>query len=562
MWGQNNKKSKQSEFFKGANLSETLSNSFFGKFRDIIKELSLDDTEISYKLPAVYVIGNESTGKSSLLENITKCQIFPRDSKICTKCPIHVIMSNGKAKYVISYYEPSLEMAQQKPTEKFPNSTTRKLIRKELVKKTDIYNAVLEFMNKFSQDTISDEELIIEITDENLPNFEFYDLPGIRTYPKETAIATINLCKKYLSADNSIILCVVPATTTRLTSCQSIALISEMGLQQNCILALTMADRLQMENIEELLINRILGCTDELDGLNFAGCISVVNRVHSDVISLEENDDNEKKWFSENILNCIPDGYKQYENKIKDNITISNLLRQMDALYSKYINTNWKPRVLSEINDLIQKLDVEYENLGDIVDEELTDEINKLINKYVKSIYDTEIHEQFYQKYKMFNNSLLNKYEEYYAILENINKMNDYYVQKDHKLIVEKIKNDIKNIEQYKMYRFEKAITSLGEKIFIALCGLSGVHMGNIKKMTIDCLTRNVVLEDRGYSSYEHIFSEYYKLFVLYPVFNLEKKFLIEDLEENDEHKEHRKRIIGKITNSQKSYSTIKNLEI
>lgn len=61
----------------------------------------------------------------------------------------------------------------------------------------------------------------------------------------ETAKITTDLCRKYLNERNSIVLYVVPATTTRLTSCQSIALISEMGMEQNCILALTMADRLR-----------------------------------------------------------------------------------------------------------------------------------------------------------------------------------------------------------------------------------------------------------------------------------------------------------------------------
>ena len=33
-------------------------------------------------LPKVIVIGAESSGKSSLLERITKCQLFPSNSKL------------------------------------------------------------------------------------------------------------------------------------------------------------------------------------------------------------------------------------------------------------------------------------------------------------------------------------------------------------------------------------------------------------------------------------------------------------------------------------------------
>ena len=49
----------------------------------------------------------------------------------------------------------------------------------------------------------------------------------------------------------------------KITSCQSIAL--------------TMTDRLHSENIEELLINRIIDKTDELNG-KFANCIAIVTK--------------------------------------------------------------------------------------------------------------------------------------------------------------------------------------------------------------------------------------------------------------------------------------------
>jgi hypothetical protein len=551
MWGKKNKQTKSSDFFKGENLLSTLAKSFFGKIRDTFTALFSGETEDNYKLPTVYVVGNESTGKSSLLENITKCQIFPRDSKLCTKCPIHVKMSNGPSRYVISYYEPTSELKKQK------------IVKKVLTDKSEIYNVVSDYMNKFPQDTISENELIIEIADENLPNFEFYDLPGIRTYPQETAITTINLCKKYLSVGNSIILCVVPATTTRLTSCQSIALITEMGLQQNCILALTMADRLQGENIEELLIKRIIGTSDELRGLNFAGYVSVANRVHSDINSLEENDDIEKNWFSKEILEIIPDEYKQYENKIKENITISNLLRQMDTLYSKFINNNWKPQILSQIDEKINNLDKEYDNLGDVVDEEVCVEINKIFNHYIKNIYTTKKDKHSYKNLPKFDGLVENHCEKYYAMLNHINRINDYYVSKDHNLIVEHMKNGISKIEDFNMCRFQKAIDLIGERIRMSLCDLSTIHLDHIKELTINKLNMDYIGKDEDAAlDYGSIFASYYNLFVLYPTFYSPIKLSIEDLEESDEYKEHRRRILAEITKSQEHKGKIESLQI
>lgn len=43
---------------------------------------------VAFKLPTVIVVGGKSAGKSSLLENITKCPVFPRDPALCTKMPV------------------------------------------------------------------------------------------------------------------------------------------------------------------------------------------------------------------------------------------------------------------------------------------------------------------------------------------------------------------------------------------------------------------------------------------------------------------------------------------
>lgn len=349
MWGKR-VVNKESTFFSGKSIFETLKNSLFGKIKQVINNLvENDEAKLEqYKLPKVIVIGNESTGKSSLLENITKCQLFPRDNKLCTKAPIHLVLNNGVPKYVVKYCN--------------PEANIDTVI--ELADKKDIYTEVNKIMDSILPDTISEHEIVIEMTDVDLPRFDFYDLPGIRSYPPKTAEITTNICKKYLNDKNSIVLCVVPANVTRLTSCQSIALITEMNMGANCILALTMADRLQEANIEDLLIKRILQTSDEMVNLNFAGCISVVNRLHTDQYNLEENDDVECQWFNDNIIQYIPTEYAEHKLNIENNITVSNLLRKMDDLYNKFIHTDWKPRVIEKITAdtiLVQK---EIDSLG------------------------------------------------------------------------------------------------------------------------------------------------------------------------------------------------------
>ena len=112
------------------------------------------------------------------------------------------------------------------------------------------------------------------------------------------------------------------------------------------------------------------------------------------------------------------------------------------------------------------------------------------------------------------------------------------------------------------MCRFQKAINLVGDKIKMSLCDLSEHQLSNIKKLTIDKLNADYITSDVTKKDYGQIFTDYYKLFVLYPTFSTPIKLSVEDLEETDEYKEHRKRIISDITKSQEHRSKIEKLQI
>ena len=71
MWASNAKKAKQSDFYTGKNIISYLKNNVFGKIVETLSGIFEDEEMKELKLPKVIVIGNESTGKSSLLENIS-----------------------------------------------------------------------------------------------------------------------------------------------------------------------------------------------------------------------------------------------------------------------------------------------------------------------------------------------------------------------------------------------------------------------------------------------------------------------------------------------------------
>jgi len=110
--------------------------------------------------------------------------------------------------------------------------------------------------------------------------------------------------------------------------------------------------------------------------MNFDSCVAVVNRIHNDVYSLEEN---ELLWFQKNLIINIPKDRLKEGKIISENITINNLIKKIDILYSKYIEKEWKPNVMEKILDKKKLL---INEIGFI---NITDDI---INQIYRKIFD------------------------------------------------------------------------------------------------------------------------------------------------------------------------------
>ena len=79
---------KVSPLLRGESICQQLRSSSFGGFHAAVHEIKSYLSMVAFKLPTVIVVGGRSAGKSSLLENITKCPVFPRDPALCTKMPV------------------------------------------------------------------------------------------------------------------------------------------------------------------------------------------------------------------------------------------------------------------------------------------------------------------------------------------------------------------------------------------------------------------------------------------------------------------------------------------
>jgi hypothetical protein len=411
------KKNMQS-FLTGFNITERFKTSVFGIFNKKVKELKIEEIQ-EIQLPKIIVIGNESSGKSSLIENLTKCPLFPIDKKRCTKTPIKLELINCEIEHYEIIYKDDVQKIQ----------------------KHEILNRITNIMNGIIK--ISNDEIHVKVYHPEVVNNIFYDLPGIIEFPEEDRIASKALVTKYINEPDTLIMVVIPATCTRLTSNQALGMVIDAKKIENCILVLTMPDLINNEDdIDDLLVKRLLLTSDEIININIKKIIAVINN----------NNIDENKWFNDNIFSKLNNGYKKEKKIINNNITINNLLLLIDNMYHDHICTNWKTTTIEKIKSRIITIENKIKELGD---KHLTlDEIMKYI--YDKINWDYMIGSIFEQMDlpKIIESTDYKKINIEYSKLITFGNT-------DFKLIIfeaiKKIINDIFLIDEdkYKLYRFK-----------------------------------------------------------------------------------------------------------
>lgn len=168
---------------------------------DVIARLRDCGTDGIVDLPKIVVIGNESSGKSSLIEAISEVKV-PRAADTCTRCPMEVILRRGGGKTDEWKCRISLRKDHNGAGEKVGDSTP--ILFAETTSKTEVTDllrgAQLAILNpevdpaffvranldytvasslKFSWNTV-----VMDITGYHL-DITFIDLPGLFSSTEE-----------------------------------------------------------------------------------------------------------------------------------------------------------------------------------------------------------------------------------------------------------------------------------------------------------------------------------------------------------------------------------------
>ena len=211
-----------------------------------LRDLGVEN--LGLPLPKIVVVGDQSTGKSSLIEGISEIKV-PRNADTCTRCPleINLVEDSIESEWIckitlITKYHHDSELL-ERATKSRPLGPWVMLDRADkfhfatLTSKSQVENALhraqLATLNvgnspadykpglplprddlkvKFSPNVIQ-----LDISGPNLPNLSFYDLPGVISVPEvvdEAYLVTLvkNLVKQYISTPDCINLLALPMT--------------------------------------------------------------------------------------------------------------------------------------------------------------------------------------------------------------------------------------------------------------------------------------------------------------------------------------------------------------
>ncbi|XP_037628091.1 interferon-induced GTP-binding protein Mx isoform X1 [Sebastes umbrosus] len=194
----------------------TLNQQYEEKVRpciDLIDSLRSLGVERDLALPAIAVIGDQSSGKSSVLEALSGVAL-PRGSGIVTRCPLE------------------LKMKRKREGEEWYGKISYKDFEEELEEPADVEKKIREAQDQIAGVGvgISDDLISLEIASPNVPDLTLIDLPGIarvavKGQPVNIGDQIKRLIHKFITKQETISLVVVPcnvdiATTEALKMAQ------------------------------------------------------------------------------------------------------------------------------------------------------------------------------------------------------------------------------------------------------------------------------------------------------------------------------------------------------
>nr|AMW93074.1 myxovirus resistance 1 protein [Rousettus aegyptiacus] len=325
---------------------------------DLIDSLRALGVEQDLALPAIAVIGDQSSGKSSVLEALSGVAL-PRGSGIVTRCPLVLKLrkvTDGEGwKGKVSYQDVEIEISDPLAVEK------------EISKAQDVIAGVGV--------DISHELINLEVSSPHAPDLTLIDLPGITRVAVGNQPADIGrqikaLIRKYIRKQETINLVVVPSNVDIATT-EALSMAQEVDPDGDRTIGILTKPDLVDKGTEHRVVDVVRNLVCQLK----KGYMIVKCRGQQDIqdqLSLAEALRKEKAFFEDNPY------YRELLEEGK--ATIPCLAERLTAELIAHICKSL-PRLENEIKEKQQTITEELQKYGTEIPEDESEKMFFLIEK-------------------------------------------------------------------------------------------------------------------------------------------------------------------------------------
>lgn len=300
-------------FLRGYNY-----NQLHDKINKIISILKNKRNDLNY--PQITVVGDQSSGKSSLLETIFNIKL-PTASGTCTKCPIVIKSKNNDNLKEKKYYLESDNIGN---------------INEDIV-----CEKIKDLQNKYTENgnLVSDKEIILQIQGSDLLDITIVDLPGIIHSGEDKDIKIIqDTIKKYIEQKNTLNLVVNQASIDEeLNTAHRLAKMFDFK-QERTMTIYTKCDTFQSDEQKE----------DKSKKINYG------NNIHAVICNPNG------KEYDEEYEN---DTFREY-NISEEKSGIRSLKIKLEKMYCDLIRKN-APKLEKDIEEKINECKDKLSELGE-----------------------------------------------------------------------------------------------------------------------------------------------------------------------------------------------------
>ncbi|XP_053561883.1 interferon-induced GTP-binding protein Mx1 [Bombina bombina] len=370
-------------------MDTILCNQYEEKIRpciDLIDSLRALGIEKDLGLPAIAVIGDQSSGKSSVLEALSGVTL-PRGSGIVTRCPLELQLKKAKSgtswSGKMTYQDQSVVLSSPSDVEH------------EVKRAQDIMAG--------TNNGVSQELITMEIISPDVPDLTLIDLPGITrvaltNQPKDIGEQIKRMIRKYIQRQETISLVVIPSNVDIATT-EALEMAREVDPNGERTLGILTKPDLVDRGTESQVLRVVRNLEYELKkGYMIVKCRG--QQEISENLSLQDALIKERNFFEEHehFSALLEEGYATmpFLAEKLTNELVAHIIKTLPALENQ---------IKTKQREAEEKL--KYIGLGvpNVEIEKLTFLVNKML-EFSSAIYDAAQGEEetFNGSTKLFNN--------------------------------------------------------------------------------------------------------------------------------------------------------------